>query len=60
VTQNYFDRRLNLATLSVDTAGQTNTGGGPTISNLPIKEALRIQQVLISKVAFRPEKLFRR
>ncbi len=34
-----FDRRLGLATLFVDSAGQTYTGGGPRITNLPADEA---------------------
>lgn len=51
VRQTWFDRRLQLATLSVDTAGQTNTGGGAWIRNLPVSEAHRIQQELARKVA---------
>jgi membrane protein YdbS with pleckstrin-like domain len=35
-----------LASVTIDTAGQTNTGGGATIRNLPIQEARRIQQTL--------------
>ena len=46
LTQSYFDRRLDLASVSIDTAGQSNTGGGPVIRNLPIMEALHIQQLL--------------
>jgi uncharacterized membrane protein YdbT with pleckstrin-like domain len=46
VRQSYFDRRLDLASLSVDTAGQSNTGGGPVIRHLPVDEARSIQQVL--------------
>jgi len=46
LTQSPFDRRLGLATVSVDTAGQTNTGGGPTIPNLPLDEARRLQSLL--------------
>ncbi len=46
LTQSPFDRRLGLATLAVDTAGQTNTGGGPTIPNLPLEEARRLQSLL--------------
>ncbi|MEO1530471.1 MAG: PH domain-containing protein, partial [Planctomycetota bacterium] len=41
--QNFFDRRLNLATLHVDIAGQSNTGGGPKIKNLPIEIAKQMQ-----------------
>lgn len=51
VIQSVFDRRLNLATLSIDTAGQSNTGGGPLIRHLPVEEARGIQQALASHVA---------
>jgi putative membrane protein len=46
LTESPFDRRLELASVTIDTAGQTNTGGGATIRNLPIQEARRIQQTL--------------
>jgi len=46
LTQSPFDRRLGLATVAVDTAGQTNTGGGTAIRNLPLEEARRLQLVL--------------
>jgi putative membrane protein len=39
VRQTLLDRRLGLATLLVDTAGQAYTGGGPRITNLPEQEA---------------------
>jgi putative membrane protein len=39
VRQSPFDRRLGLATLVVDTAGQAFTGGGPRIRCLPADEA---------------------
>jgi putative membrane protein len=42
VRQTPFDRRLGLATLVVDTAGQAFTGGGPRVANLPVEEARRI------------------
>jgi putative membrane protein len=45
--RNPFDRRLGLATISADTAGQSNTGGGPTIRNLPLEDARRLQRALI-------------
>lgn len=51
VTQSPFDRRAHLATLAVDTAGQSNTGGGPVIRNLPIDEARRIYWHLASRAA---------
>jgi len=46
LTQSPFDRRLGLATMVVDTAGQTNTGGGTAIHNLPLDEATRVQRLL--------------
>ena len=46
-----FARRLGLATLVVDTAGQTNTGGGASIRNLPEREARRMQAELARSVA---------
>jgi putative membrane protein len=44
--QNPFDRRLRVATLVVDTAGQTYTGGGPRISNVPVEVAARLARHL--------------
>jgi putative membrane protein len=49
VTQNPFDRRLGLASMSVDIAGQSNTGGGPRIKHLPLEEAQRIQHQLAAR-----------
>jgi putative membrane protein len=49
IHQTPFDRRLNLATLRIDTAGQAYTGGGPHISNLPLGEA----QIIASELAHR-------
>jgi putative membrane protein len=49
--QNYFDRRLELGTLAADTAGQANTGGGPSIRNLPIADARSFQLQLAQRVA---------
>jgi putative membrane protein len=51
IHQTPFDRRLNLATLNVDTAGQAYTGGGPHISNLPLAEARLIAADLVHKAA---------
>lgn len=51
ITQNFFDRRLDLATISLDTAGQSNTGGGPIIRHLPIEDARHLQSELASRVA---------
>ena len=47
----YFDRRLGLATLVLDTAGQSNTGGGTAIRNLPLDEARQLQNVLAHRVS---------
>ncbi len=51
VRQTFFDRRLGLASLIVDTAGQAYTGGGPQISNLPLAEAYQIAQTLAHRAA---------
>jgi putative membrane protein len=51
VTQTLFDRRLGLATLNVDTAGQAYTGGGPQISNLPVAEARAVAAALAHQAA---------
>ena len=44
--RSFFDRRAGLATLSVDTAGQSNTGGGPVIRHLPFEDAERMHRYL--------------
>lgn len=49
--QTPFDRRLGLATLVIDTAGQANTGGGPRIDNVPLDEALRVGARLAREAA---------
>jgi putative membrane protein len=49
VSQTPIDRRLDLATISVDTAGQAFTGGGPHVSHLPITEARTIAATLAHK-----------
>lgn len=49
--QTPFDRRLGLATLRADTAGQTYTGGGPQIRHLPWAEALALAQTLARQAA---------
>jgi putative membrane protein len=41
-----FDRRHGVATLHLDTAGQTHTGGAPLIANLPRGEALTLARAL--------------
>jgi putative membrane protein len=51
VHQSPFDKRLGLATLIVDTAGQAYTGGGPLISNLPLEEANAIARTLALRAA---------
>ena len=51
ISQSPFDRRLGLATLSVDTAGQAYTGGGPQISNLPLDEARAVAGALAHKAS---------
>ncbi|HXG68395.1 MAG TPA: PH domain-containing protein [Blastocatellia bacterium] len=51
VRQTPFDRRLGLATLIVDTAGQAYTGGGPRISNLPLAEAHSLARTLAHRAA---------
>jgi putative membrane protein len=50
LSQNPFDRRLSLASVSIDTAGQSNTGGGPIIRHLPIEAANDLQKLLIQRV----------
>jgi putative membrane protein len=51
IQQTPLDRRLNLATLNVDTAGQAYTGGGPHIRNLPLAEAQIVAAELAHKAA---------
>ncbi len=51
LTQSPFDRHLHLASLSIDTAGQSNTGGGPVIRHLPVAEAHTLQEAIIRQVA---------
>lgn len=51
VSQSFFDRRLQLGTLSIDTAGQSNTGGGPVLRHLPIQTARQIQRALSREAA---------
>ena len=50
LSQSPFDRRLSLASVSIDTAGQSNTGGGPVIRHLPIEAASEFQKLLIHRV----------
>jgi putative membrane protein len=49
--QSPFDRRLGLASISVDTAGQAYTEGGPRIENLPLEEARALARTLAQRAA---------
>lgn len=51
IHQTPFDRWWGVATLTVDTAGQAFTGGGPQISNLPIAEARELAGTLARRAA---------
>ena len=51
MSRSWFDRRHGLATLRVDTAGQSNTGGGASIRNLPVKVAGSLQARLAKRVS---------
>jgi putative membrane protein len=51
ISQTPFDRRLGLATLNIDTAGQAYTGGGPQVSNLTLTEAIIVATTLARKAA---------
>ena len=46
VHQSPFDRRHRVARLLIDTAGQTHTGGGPEIGNVPAEDALSLARTL--------------
>ncbi|HRV09693.1 MAG TPA: PH domain-containing protein, partial [Acidobacteriota bacterium] len=48
-----FDRRWKMASVVVDTAGRTNTGGGPTIPYLPEPTARRLARELTLRAAGR-------
>ncbi|MCL4177618.1 MAG: PH domain-containing protein [Verrucomicrobia bacterium] len=39
ISQTPFDRRFGVATLFVDTAGQTQTASGPQLRNVPLQQA---------------------
>lgn len=51
IHQTPFDRLWGVATLTVDTAGQAFTGGGPEISNLPIAEARELSGALAHRAS---------
>jgi putative membrane protein len=52
--QSPFDRRLGLASISVDTAGQAYTKGGPRIENLPLEEARALARALAQRASITP------
>lgn len=49
VHQSPLDRWHKVAGIRVDTAGQTNTGGGPHLLNVPAKEAIKLARILARK-----------
>jgi putative membrane protein len=51
IRQTPFDRRHRVATLIVDSAGQSNTGGGPRIGNVPWTDALAVARTLAQRAA---------
>ena len=51
IHQNPFDRRHRVATLTVDTAGQAYTGGGPKINNVPAGDVHDIAWTLARRAA---------
>jgi len=51
VRQTPFDRRHKVSTLIVDSAGQTNTGGGPRIRNVPTADVLNVARTLAHRAA---------
>jgi len=51
IQQTPFDRRHGVATLAVDTAGQTTTGGGPQIHNVPWHDAVALARELARRAA---------
>ncbi len=53
VHRTLFDRRLGLATLIIDTAGQSFTGGAPSLANLPRDTAVLLAAQLAHEAARR-------
>jgi len=53
VHQNPFDRHHRVATLILDTAGQTYTGGSPRISNVAIEDAMELAHILSQRASRR-------
>jgi putative membrane protein len=51
VRQTPFDRRFDVATLFVDTAGQTHTGSGPQLRNVPIEQAMVTARAIAVRAA---------
>jgi putative membrane protein len=51
IRQTPFDRRHRVATLIVDSAGQTHTGGGPRIKNVPWTDTLTVARTLAQRAA---------
>ncbi|HKQ40309.1 MAG TPA: PH domain-containing protein [Verrucomicrobiae bacterium] len=51
VRQTPFDRRFNVASVLVDTAGKAHTGGLPRIGNVPHPEALELARALARQAA---------
>ncbi|WCJ60530.1 PH domain-containing protein [Fontisphaera persica] len=49
--QNPLDRWHGVASIRVDTAGQTSTGGGPHLHNVPADEALELARALAQKAS---------
>jgi len=49
--QTPLDRRLGLASLTIDTAGQAYTKGGPRIANVPLEEARALALALAQKAS---------
>ncbi len=49
--QNPFDRRFGVVKLSVDTAGQTHTGGGPQLHNVPFDQAEATARSIAARAA---------
>lgn len=51
VRRSPLDRRLGLATLVVNTAGQSYTGPSPQINNLPLEEAEKLARIIAHRAA---------
>jgi putative membrane protein len=51
IRQTPFDRRFGVATLFVDTAGQTQTGSGPQLRNVPLEQAEQTARALAIRAA---------